>query len=105
MARQDSLVMGVRKQPPADINDYGVQVRYPDRMMDSPPPETGGLVAQQGLVSDWLEMWDYVGGNRFRGFVADKSGDKSMFVFFDQSLIGSDLKAGYVFLLLMVEAC
>ena len=60
--------------------------------MDSPEPET--LAADSGVVGNWIEMWDYVGGIRFRGFVAEKDGEKAMFVFFDQSVVAGDLKAG-----------
>jgi hypothetical protein len=48
------------------------------------------------IISDCIEMWDYVGGVRFRGFVAELGGEKAMFVFFDQAVVGGDLKAGYV---------
>jgi hypothetical protein len=48
------------------------------------------------IISDCIEMWDYVGGVRFRGFVAEQGGEKAMFVFFDQAVVGGDLKAGYV---------
>jgi hypothetical protein len=79
----------------AGINDYGVDARgYTDRDMPSPEMEDGYIENQSGLVSDWLEIWDYVGGNRFRGFVVDKDGEKAMCVFFDQSVIAGDLKAG-----------
>jgi hypothetical protein len=59
-----------------------------------------GMVQQPfsstAAVVDCIEMWDYVGGTRFRGFVAEKDGEKALFVFFDQAVIGRDLKAGYV---------
>jgi hypothetical protein len=59
-----------------------------------------GMVQQPfsstATVVDCIEMWDYVGGTRFRGFVAEKDGEKALFVFFDQTVIGRDLKAGYV---------
>ncbi|KAJ4339274.1 hypothetical protein N0V95_007827 [Ascochyta clinopodiicola] len=50
-------------------------------------------------------MWDYVGGIRFRGFVAETRDEKSMFVFFDQAVIQSsgDLKAGLMALLELCE--
>ncbi|KAJ4347308.1 uncharacterized protein N0V89_011248 [Didymosphaeria variabile] len=77
------------------VNDYGIDVRQnSSSTMDSPSPEGYGWVHQKGLVSDWIEVWDYVGGIRFRGFVAEKAGEKAMFVFFDQNVIGGDLKAG-----------
>jgi hypothetical protein len=53
-------------------------------------------VEDKGAITDWIEMWDYVGGIRFRGFVAEKEDEKAMFVFFDEAVIGGDLKAGYV---------
>lgn len=52
-----------------------------------------------GAVTNWLEIWDYSGGLRFRGFVADKDGVKSLFVFFDNEVVGKDLKQGLMALL------
>lgn len=76
-----------------DRNDYGVKVEgYSARVMDSPEP--GPFDSDCGVVSDWIETWDYVGGIRFRGFVAEKEEGKAMFVFFDQSVVAGDLKAG-----------
>jgi hypothetical protein len=83
---------------PNDICDYGVQVRrYPDRLNNLPSPEQEmGGPGDYGAVQTWIEVWDYVGGNRFRGFVADKNGETAMFVFFDETVVEGDLKAGYV---------
>jgi hypothetical protein len=53
-------------------------------------------VSNNAHVTDCIEMWDYVGGIRFRGFIAEKDGERALFVFFDQAVIGGDLKAGYV---------
>jgi hypothetical protein len=96
LAQQDSLVMGMQNTKTADIvNDYGIDVRRnTSSATDLPSPEGFDWVQQKGLVSDWIEIWDYVGGIRFRGFVADKADEKAMFVFFDQNVIGGDLKAG-----------
>ena len=46
-------------------------------------------------VDAWLEIWDYRGGCSFRGFVGGKGEEKSLFAFFDSSIIGRDLKQGY----------
>ncbi|CAI6335530.1 unnamed protein product [Periconia digitata] len=117
--RQDSLVMGVQNtnasqhssSTTAAVNtnsDYGVDVRYADRIMDSPPAmavRDMDLVQNPegcGLVTEWIEMWDYVGGIRFRGFVADKDGEKTMFVFFDQTVIREKIKPG---LMALLELC
>ena len=52
-----------------------------------------------GIISAWLEIWDYAGGSSFRAFVSEDAaaGDKSMFVFFDAHILGRDLKQAYVF--------
>lgn len=87
------------------INDYGVDVRrYSESSISSSP----GMVQFAGIenkspISDYIEMWDYVGGVRFRGFVADREEEKAMFVFFDQSVIEGDLKAGLMALLELCE--
>ena len=49
------------------------------------------------LVSSYFEVWDYRGGARFLGFVADRHGERCMVVFFDKRAFGHDLKAGYVY--------
>lgn len=103
LARENSLAMGMHhhhrhhheEDGSAAVNDYGVQVRPRQvRIMDSPSPEAMGMVYDNGIISDWVEVWDYVGGIRFRGFVAEKSEEKALFVFFDQNVVGGDLKAG-----------
>lgn len=47
----------------------------------------------------FIEVWDYMGGASFRGFVADKVGrgrvEKTLFLFFE-SVEGTQLKHGYV---------
>lgn len=90
-ARQDSLVMGVHNQrresefavAPVDIG------RHPDRLV-----QADGPVCIEGLAREYVEIWDYVGGNRFRGVVAETPQDKAMFIFFDHAVVGGDLKAG-----------
>jgi hypothetical protein len=47
-------------------------------------------------VDAWLEIWDYAGGCSFRAFVGGKGEQKSLFAFFDTSVIGRDLKQGLV---------
>jgi hypothetical protein len=77
-------------------DDYGVKVA--SRLMDTPSPEAEAFPGLDGgIVQEWIEMWDYVGGVRFRGFVAasPSTSERAMFIFFDDTVIGnSDLKAG-----------
>jgi hypothetical protein len=97
LGRQDSLVMGVHYQEECAGSEDAAYFRYEQRIMDSPEPSpdaVGGYIHDAGMVSDWVEVWDYVGGVRFRGFVADKEGERSLFVFFDQDVIGAKIKAG-----------
>lgn len=91
LACQNSLVMDMHKNG-IDINDYGIEVQH--GYLGLPSPVADGLVGENGLVSEWIEMWDYVGGVRFRGFVVEKDDEKAMFVFFDQGVVGNDLKPG-----------
>ncbi|TKA44805.1 hypothetical protein B0A55_13016, partial [Friedmanniomyces simplex] len=56
-------------------------------------PRTGGV------VKEYVEVFDYVGGARFRGFVAETADERSMFVFFDREVLGKDLKPGLMTLL------
>lgn len=77
------------------------------RILDSPSPSSSpdavGEVFHGGLVTDWIEVWDYVGGIRFRGFAAEKDGEKALFVFFDEDAIGGKIKAGLMALLELCE--
>ena len=45
-------------------------------------------------AQSYFELWDYAGGNRFRGFVAQRDGKRGMFVFFDHRSFGLDMKPG-----------
>jgi len=55
-------------------------------------------------ISQWLEIWDYRGDIRFRGFVGGTGCYKSMFVFFEPSVVGKDLKPGLMALLELAES-
>ncbi|KAL9095390.1 MAG: hypothetical protein Q9165_002261 [Trypethelium subeluteriae] len=56
-----------------------------------------GIIEERGLVRAWVEVFDYRGDASFRGFTAeDDHGDKTLFVFFDRSIIGKELKHGCV---------
>ena len=82
---QDPLLMGALEWDGADA------------VLPISPPESpvGGKEAPAS-VSQHVEIWTYASGLRFRGFVADKDGARSLFVFFDKEVIDKDLKKGYV---------
>jgi hypothetical protein len=50
-----------------------------------------GSKPKQNQLSEWVEVWDYAGDQRFSGFIT--SGDKrSLFIFFEPTVVGKDLK-------------
>lgn len=60
----------------------------------SPSPD-GRIYPKHGdLIKEYVEVWDYAGGARFRGFVAEKNNERAMFIFFDKEVISMDLKPG-----------
>lgn len=63
----------------------------------------GGNMSISGKVTDWMEIWDYAGGNSFRAFVAENMGEKNLFVFFDANVLGRDLKKALVALIELAE--
>lgn len=67
----------------------------------TPSPSPDGRIYPQagGMIRDYVEVWDYAGGARFRGFVAEKEDMRAMFVFFDREVVGMDLKPGLMSLL------
>lgn len=54
------------------------------------------LYADPSLLKEWIEVWDHVGDIGFRGFIGENDLMRSLFVFFDSSVIGKNLKPGYV---------
>jgi hypothetical protein len=61
----------------------------------STSPDAGrSFHAATGIIRDYVEVWDYMAGARFRGFVAEKGDVRTMFIFFDKDVIGMDLKPG-----------
>lgn len=47
---------------------------------------------QDGWIKQYLEMWDYSGGAKFKGFATS---EKTMVVFFDDDVVHKELKSGY----------
>ncbi|MBE3045270.1 hypothetical protein IMZ48_22505 [Candidatus Bathyarchaeota archaeon] len=53
----------------------------------------GGAAAAAGVgVSAWAEIWDYVGGTSYRAFVGEQNGEKTLFAFFDSTVVDMELK-------------
>lgn len=67
----------------------------PDGRFVSPAMAGFGPAAAGVWVRDFVEVWDYACGGRFRGFVAETGyGERALFVFFDREVVGKDLKPG-----------
>jgi hypothetical protein len=74
-----------RSTPPTEVIDsYGVSQLQSHK--------NGKFQGQE--IDAWIEVWDYAGGCSFRGFVGGNGENKSLFAFFDSSVIGRDLKQG-----------
>lgn len=106
---ENSLVMDLRNtriddehrpiaQSTANIAMPPPKKTYFEHGQPTPSPSPDGRIypSQGGLVSEYVEIWDYAGGARFRGFVAEKDHEdmRAMFIFFDKEVIGMDLKPG-----------
>jgi len=91
-ANNGSIVMGANAYSPPDdsVSAYG---------------KSGiNMIKAGGQVVDaWLEVWDYAGGCSFRGFVGGKGEQKSLFAFFDGTVIGKDLRQGLMALIELTE--
>lgn len=69
-------------------------------------PAVKAAVRKDPKIMHYLEMWDYSGGARFRGFTATIPSSakgaavgKAIIIFFDQPVIGLDLKQGLMALI------
>ncbi|SPN97319.1 related to ornithine decarboxylase antizyme [Cephalotrichum gorgonifer] len=55
-------------------------------------------------ISAWAEVWDYVGGTSYRAFVAEQHGERTLFAFFDSTVIDMELKQGLMALIDLAES-
>ena len=46
-------------------------------------------------IQQWVEMWDYTSDAIYRGFMTEASGERTLFVFFEETALGHGLKNGY----------
>ncbi|KAI0535327.1 ornithine decarboxylase antizyme-domain-containing protein [Xylaria digitata] len=75
---------------------------------DDYPPTLPSSLSRSGLnstvdIKGWMEFWDYVGGASLRAFVAEKGDEKSLFAFFDNGLVGQDLKQALIALIELAD--
>jgi len=84
-----SIVMGANAHSPPDSGDaYGSYF-------------ASGAKYQQ--VDAWIEVWDYTSGCSFRAFVGGNGEKKSLFAFFDEGVVGHDLKQGLMALIELAD--
>lgn len=86
----------LREKDSVDSGSYDLDAHA----QQSPPRGAGDVQNNMGYfyedpksnVTEWLELWDYAGGNSFRGFVAGTGDEKCLFAFFDPATVSNDLK-------------
>lgn len=66
----------------------------PDESVDAYNNYFGKVRTAGQNVDAWLEVWDYAGGCSFRAFVGGNGDQKSLFAFFDSTVIERVLKQG-----------
>lgn len=54
-------------------------------------------------IGAYLVIWDYVSGCRFRGFFGGHGNEKSLFIFFEASVLQKDLKKGLIAIIELAE--
>ena len=95
---ENSLVMDIRnensKAMPTPLKQQQHTILKHDMPTPSPSPDGRIYPTTGGLIREYVEVWDYAGGARFRGFVAERGDERSLFVFFDREVVGLDLKPG-----------
>ncbi|BCR92337.1 ornithine decarboxylase antizyme [Aspergillus chevalieri] len=47
-------------------------------------------------IQSWMEVWDYTSDAIYRGFVTETSGERTLFVFFEDNALGHGLKSGLI---------
>ncbi|GFF95424.1 uncharacterized RING finger protein P8B7.15c [Aspergillus lentulus] len=47
-------------------------------------------------IRNWVEVWDYVGDAIYRGFLTDMNDERTLFLFFRDSVLGHNFKAGLI---------
>ena len=52
-------------------------------------------IESSSSVESWVEIWDYVGDVRFKGFVGGIVFTKSLFIFITDDMVGKEMKPGY----------
>lgn len=94
LALQDSLAVGMYDD---NNNNNGINMKsrkHQYEVLATPPKYEAGLWDNPRVVEKWIEVWDYVGGVRFRGFLASNGNRRAVFVFFDDNVLSHDLKSG-----------
>jgi Ornithine decarboxylase antizyme len=93
----DSLVVGTQHITKYDGRKTTERVFLDDRRFASISPDSSVYddIGSHHLVEKFIEVYDYIGGAKFRGFIANNAHNElAIFVFFDQGVIGCDLKPG-----------
>jgi len=105
-ALHDSLVLNAQiHQMPGKMGGAYLPGAVHEQQLDGSSGSIDSLLPpsmERGCVESFFELWDYVSGARFRGFIAERDGSRGLFVFFDRHAFGTALKPG---LMALLELC
>lgn len=83
---------------PKSVSDSMGSIFYKGNNNNNNNARNHGLYSGGKGEMQFIEVWDYMGGASFRGFVAEKVGrgrvEKTLFLFFE-NVEGTQLKHGY----------
>ncbi|KAL3496966.1 ornithine decarboxylase antizyme-domain-containing protein [Aspergillus germanicus] len=57
---------------------------------------SNGTSFDNGRIQRWVEVMDYTDDTIYRGFVATSGGERTLFVFFEETSLGHGLKSGLI---------
>jgi len=113
----NSIILSVNKvkdlrKPQVELQQSQMQMQMnvgPKTKAKRPVRLTRRSSELQTRIAAYLEVFDYVGGSAFRGFVSEKGPlnkpERSLFLFFDKGVNGTELKSGLVALIDLATEC
>ncbi|KAL2802279.1 ornithine decarboxylase antizyme-domain-containing protein [Aspergillus granulosus] len=64
--------------------------------VDASQHRSNGTSFDNGRIQRWVEVMDYTNDTIYRGFVTASGGERTLFVFFDETALGHGLKSGLI---------
>ncbi|KAL2844304.1 ornithine decarboxylase antizyme-domain-containing protein [Aspergillus pseudoustus] len=64
--------------------------------IDASHHRSNGTGLDNGRIQRWIEVMDYTSDTIYRGFVTTSGGERTLFVFFEETALGHGLKSGLI---------